>query len=132
MRGFGEGLGRSVRGWGVAPDFDVAGEAVAGPEGDGAGAAEEVLPELGVGEGLLVGAEELEDRAGGDEDYLALGPAHGIGRAEWIEPRLTGGEQILAVARGGGAENDSPIATLEALDGVDRGEGHGATHRIDQ
>src|SRR5688500_11685369 len=91
----------SMRHRSIPPDFDVTTVLVAGREGDGAGAAEEVLPELRVGEGLLVGAEELEDGAGGDEDHLPLGPAQGNGQPPRIKQKLAGGEQILAVALGG-------------------------------
>src|SRR5687767_15491540 len=91
------------------------------PQRNRAGAAEEVLPELGVGEGLLVGAEELEDGAGGNEDHLPFGAAEGDGEPARVEQELAGGEQVFAVTLGGPDEDDRPLATLEALDGVDRG-----------
>src|ERR671910_3712204 len=117
---------------GIAPDLYPASAPLPIPQSNRAGAAEEVLPELGVGEGLLVGAEELEDGAGGDEDHLPLGPAQGNSQPPRVEQKLAGGEEIFAVALGSPDEDDGALATLEALDGVDRGERHGSGDWIDQ
>ena len=83
--------------------------ALASPQRHGAGAAQQVLPELGVGEGLLVGAEEVEDRARGDQDHLPLGAAERHGQPARVEQELAGGQQVAPVALGR-ADQDRPSA----------------------
>src|SRR5262245_22649839 len=59
-------------------------DALSFPQERGTGPQEQVLPQQGVGEDLLVGAEQREDAAGGDQDRLPLGPALGTTVAELL------------------------------------------------
>src|SRR6476469_6097781 len=105
---------------GVAPDGDLMTGAVAAPAFDRAGVAQEVLPELGVGEDLLVRADDLEHGARGDEDQLAFGPAEGDGQPSRVEQERAGAAQVGRVALRRAEEDRRPLAALEALDRIDR------------
>ncbi len=116
----------------IAPNLYATTSPFARPERHGTGSAEEVLPELGVGEGFLVGAEQLEHRTRGHKHHLPFGPAQGHCQASRVHQELAGREQIFAVALGGPDEDDGPLPPLEPLHGIDRRDGSRASNGVDQ
>src|SRR4051794_40853584 len=83
------------------PDRHPVSVPLALPQQGWAGSYQQVLPQQGVRERLLVGAEQGEDAAGSDNDHqFPLGPANSDSQPAGVQQEPARSEQVARVALG--------------------------------